>query len=137
MADADTFQVRREQIAALTAFRSVMEGRVAGTWAGGEQNPDGSRTMPYFDYSPEILAFMRACGENGWIEVFDWGAWQPEALRYHESPDRLGGASVEDIRKLLTLHIRKDRFSEGHFAAMVESGHIAAILRRLAEISNG
>jgi hypothetical protein len=32
------------------------------------------------------------------------------------------------------MHVRKDRFCEGHFGAVLESGHIAAILRRVAGI---
>jgi hypothetical protein len=34
----------------------------------------------------------------------------------------------------LTLHIRRDRFFEGHLANMIADGHIAAILRRMAAI---
>jgi hypothetical protein len=32
---------------------------------------------------------------------------------------------------LFTLHLRADRFNGGHFVAVVESGLIAAALRRL------
>jgi hypothetical protein len=135
MSDEPEVRIGSEQIQGLLAFLPLMEARVAGTWAGGDRMPDGSRTMPWFDYSPETLEFRRACALNGWIEVFDWPAWQPEALKYYESAELLSTATVEDIRKLLTLHIRKDRFSEGHFAAMVECGHIAAILQRLREIA--
>ena len=35
---------------------------------------------------------------------------------------------------LLTTHVRCDHFVEGHFAGMLESGHITAILRRLQAI---
>jgi hypothetical protein len=38
---------------------------------------------------------------------------------------------------LLTTHSRKDRFCEGHLAAMFENGHIVALLRRLRELKNG
>jgi hypothetical protein len=36
--------------------------------------------------------------------------------------------------RLYTLHVRKDRFCEGHFAAMLANGHIAALTRRLKAI---
>lgn len=38
------------------------------------------------------------------------------------------------LRKLLTAHVRADRFSEGHLASVLESRHITAMLRRLKRI---
>jgi hypothetical protein len=38
------------------------------------------------------------------------------------------------LRKLLTTHVRADRFVEGHLAGVLESGHMLAILRRLKDI---
>ena len=128
-----TPEVRR-QIDALLAFLPVLEGRHAGEWRGGERQKDGSITMPYFEYSERMLAFIRACGANGWIEVFPWPEWADEARRLHDDADRLANADVGTIRKLLTLHIRNDRFNEGHLAAMVEDGHLAAVVRRLEGI---
>jgi len=122
------------QMDALLAFLPLMRVRVAGTWEGGNKLPGGAIQMPWFAYSDEVLDFMRACGANNWIVVYPWPEWQEEALRYYKDPGLLAQADVETIRKLLTLHIRKDRFSEGHLAGMVEEGHIEAILERLAEI---
>lgn len=123
-----------ERIEPLLEFRPQMESRVAGEWQGGEKRPDGTFTAPWMSYSPEVLAFIRACGENGWLQPYEWMAWVSEADRYFRAPATLSTAGVETIQKLLTLHIRRDRFYEGHLAAMIEAGHIAAILRRLAEI---
>jgi hypothetical protein len=30
--------------------------------------------------------------------------------------------------------VREDRFADGHFGAMVESGHIVAVLQRIGQI---
>jgi hypothetical protein len=38
------------------------------------------------------------------------------------------------LRKLLTLHVRADRFSEGHLAHLFETGQMVMILKRSAEI---
>ncbi|MFN8616687.1 MAG: DUF6508 domain-containing protein [Dehalococcoidia bacterium] len=124
----------RRQIEALLPFLPMLESRHAGEWRGGERQPDGSITMPYFEYGDGMLAFIRACGENGWIEVFEWPAWAEEARRLHDDPATLNSADVPTIRKLLTLHIRNDRFNEGHLAAMVEDGHLAAVVRRLEQL---
>ena len=58
-------------------------------------------------------------------------AWQRVAERYMREPSILARARLPTLRKLLTLHARKDRFCEGHFAAVLESGHFLAILKRV------
>ena len=63
-----------------------------------------------------------------------WSEFQDEAIGYFENPTRLETADPETIRKLLTLHVRKDRFCEGHFLEMLEVDNIQAILRRLATL---
>jgi hypothetical protein len=51
-----------------------------------------------------------------------------------DHPALLSKANLQTLRKLLTAHVRADRFTEGHLAGMIESGHIAMILKRMAEI---
>lgn len=47
-------------------------------------------------------------------------------------PEKLGSAPAKDLWRLLTLHVRKDPFVDGHLPLMVENGHITACLRRLS-----
>jgi O-acetyl-ADP-ribose deacetylase len=91
--------------------------------------------MPYVDYSPEVLRFRSALGSSGFIQPYDWMAWQEEASRYVNEPDLLKTAGLETLRKLFTLHVRRDRFVEGHFSEMIDTGHIRALLHRLKELS--
>ena len=85
--------------------------------------------------APEVDDLVQALYDNGWVEPFDWSKFQDEAIGYFENPSRLETVDLETIRKLLTLHVRKDRFCEGHFLEMLEKGHIQAILRRLAQLA--
>jgi O-acetyl-ADP-ribose deacetylase (regulator of RNase III) len=121
---------------AVLAFLSVLErpDLEIGKWAGGETLPDGSRQMPWFQYSPEVEALQSALYAHGVVVPFDWPAWVGEAERYADRPEALAQAPLADIRKILTTHIREDRFTEGHFRHMVASGHVAAVLRRLRAI---
>lgn len=91
--------------------------------------------FPYARMAPEVDALVQALYDNGWVEPFDWSEFQDEAVRYFENPSRLETVDLETIRKLLTLHVRKDRFCEGHFLEMLEKRHIQAILRRLAQLA--
>lgn len=120
-----------DRIDALLGFLPVMEARLAGEWHGGDRNDDGSINMPWMSYDERVLAFIQACYQHGWVRPFDWMAWQVEAARYVHEPRLVAAADLSTLQKLLTLHVRKERFHEGHLAGMIESGHLALILRRL------
>jgi len=62
------------------------------------------------------------------------GAWQNEAQRLQCEAGALDQAGFRDLRKLLTLRVRKDRFFEGHVAEALREGRILAILRRMKAI---
>jgi hypothetical protein len=70
------------------------------------------------------------------VYSFDWPGWQPEADRLYRNDKALRAASLSDLRKLLTTHVRKDRFCEGHLKAMVTAGHVLAILEQVARRVN-
>lgn len=122
----------RQQIDAILPFlnRFTAEGFSAGEWhhAPGQ--------FGWFGYSDSVSEFVSVLYENGWITPsFDWGSWQDEAQEFVVKPERIDSADIEVIQKLLTTHVRADRFCEGHLASMFENGHIIALLRRLGEIS--
>ena len=83
----------------------------------------------------ENNGFVGVTRANDWVtpEV-DWVQWQDVAVEYVDLPDKINSADVVTIKKLFTTHVRKDRFCEGHLAAMFKNGHIVALLRRLKEI---
>jgi hypothetical protein len=89
--------------------------------------------LPYFSYTPAVLDFIRALSGNGFIQPFNWMNWR-EGEQLVDHPALLEQASLQTLRKLLTAHVRADRFSEGHLAAMFASGYITKILKRMAEI---
>ncbi len=102
---------------------------------GGNRLPSGILVMPYVEEPREVWTLIEALYDNHIIlPQFDWGAWRAEAERYQD-PAAVAVAPLLEVRRLLTLHVRADRFSEGHFSAMVRSGHIAAVLRRLGTIA--
>jgi O-acetyl-ADP-ribose deacetylase len=91
----------------------------------------GLTRMGPFIYSPLLEMIMSAIQRSGLKIVFDWPAWQDEALRICNEPGELERADLETIRKLLTLHLRKERFCEGHLAAVCEEGLMLRTLQRL------
>jgi hypothetical protein len=85
-------------------------------------------------YHAAIEALLRAFGENNFVQPFDWPGWQSEAESLVNNPSLMRTASLKDCVRLITTHVRKERFCAGHFGSMVRRGHIAAILQRLATI---
>ena len=116
-----------EQIDDVLQFISIFEQE---DFAASEvKAPKGH--LPFHASEDDVSRFCDVLQDSGFIYSFDWPSWQDEAIRFYERPEHLVTASLQTIRKLLTLHVRKDRFCEGHFPDMIENGHIMAVLHRL------
>ncbi|RMF04614.1 MAG: hypothetical protein D6768_02825 [Chloroflexi bacterium] len=89
-----------------------------------------------FQFSRQTTEFVETLSAQNFIIQFDWTNWQDSAEHYRSSPAALDTANLLTLRKLLTTHVRADRFDEGHLAQMFEEGHITAILRRLEQLRN-
>ena len=130
MSESDVPEIGPQQLDVVLRFLSIFErpGYVFGEW----HSPKGQ--FPHYSMSREAMDFVQTLYDQRIIFSFDWMSWQEEAERYVSVPEALEAADLLVLRKLLTTHVRKDRFVEGHLASMLECGHITAILRRLKEI---
>ncbi len=129
--DEELPAITAKQIDAILPFLKRFEevGFSAGSW----EKPEGQ--CPWFNFDRAVSEFQQALIENGWVTVaFDWVAWQDSAKEFVYSPKKIETADATTIQKLLKTHSRKDRFCDGHLAAMFENGHIVALLRRLKAI---
>jgi hypothetical protein len=90
--------------------------------------------IPRLVDAPEVRQLQQVLAERGFVVPFDWQSWRAEAEHYQSDPEALARAPLVDVCKLLTVHLRTDRFVGGHFASAVASGQIAALLRRLRAI---
>ncbi len=127
--DAD-YNPSPEQIDAVLAFIPAFE-REDFVPPSVETRPG---QLPNHDFSEALSRFHSAVYDSGFVFSFDWPAWQDEARRYYDQPELLRRADLQVIRKLITVHVRKERFCEGHLPAAVESGHMAAVLHRLKQL---
>ena len=100
-------------------------------WNGGERTADGAVTVPYPVYCADVVRFFRLAGEPWWND-YDY---DPEmAGRMIEDDDLIRGASLEQIKAMLTYCVRGERFADGHWEAMLSQGRVPAVLRRLREL---
>ncbi len=123
--------VTKEQIDSFLPFLEPFEadGFSAGAWniTAGQ--------MPWFDLDASVREFHKAFRDIGWVTPsFDGSKWQETAKGYVDAPEKIESDDAETIRRLFTTYVRKERFCEGHLAAMFESGHVVALLRRSGQI---
>ena len=90
--------------------------------------------MPYWEYDRQVHLFIKTLYENGWVIDFGWPDWQKQAKLYWNNPAMLKGARISTIQKLLTTHVRKDRFCDGHLGIAIRSDHIVSILKRIKQL---
>jgi hypothetical protein len=66
---------------------------------------------------------------------FDWMNWEPVTSGAFESADVAAGADAEELKRLMTAHVRVNRFSGGHLDRMQEEGVLARIVERLDSLA--
>jgi hypothetical protein len=85
-------------------------------------------------------SFVKTAYDHGWVlQGWDWPAWMKteEAVALRAVPAALEAASPEQLAKLLTALIRRERFVEGALNGAFESGLMTAIVRRAAALAEG
>jgi len=128
----DPVAVTTEKMDELLRFLPLFENpdrEYVKEWGGGEMTADGAITMPYPIYYDDVLEFFKLAGQAYWSD------YEYKPLEAYEmlSDDRfIATASLDDIKTMLTYCVRGERFMDGHWAHMLESGRIVALLRRLA-----
>lgn len=90
--------------------------------------------VPRLVDAPEVRQLQQVLARPGFVVAFDPPAWRAEAEHYQRDPEALARAPLVDVCRLITMHLRTDRFVGGHFASVVASGQVAALLRRLRAI---
>ena len=99
-----------------------------GRCAGGERTAGGAITMPYPVYPEDVIEFYRLAGQPCWS---DYGYEPREAARMLADEVFIRRATLDELKTMLTYCVRGERFSDGHWGAMLESGKVIALLKRL------
>ncbi len=90
----------------------------------------------YVCLSDPAQEFIQMLYDKEWISQFSWTDWETttEAVRLRDEPDFLAEANTDQIAKLLTVIVRKDRFVEGELLSAYESGLLNRIISRAISI---
>jgi len=122
--------ITRKNIDAVLVFIPLFKSRDTELY---KIDTETSFLDPY-QYSKDVDSFINTLYQESFVISFDWTAWQDEAKRFVDNPKLLNLADISTLQKLLTTHVRKERFCSGHLAGMINTGHILAILKRLKAI---
>jgi hypothetical protein len=83
-----------------------------------------------------VPRLLREAHRAGLVTSFDWPTWMTGRGReLHGHPDEIAGATLEECRRLLVAHLRRDRFVDGHLRNVIDDGEVPAILRRAAGLT--
>jgi hypothetical protein len=100
-------------------------------WHGGKPDAAGIIQMPYPEYNQVVEEFFRTAGQDFWC---DFGYDPTQAGQMIRDAGFVKNSSLDQIKTMLTFCVRGERFCDGHWGEMVESGNIRNILERLAEL---
>jgi len=75
-----------------------------------------------------MWALFRAASSPPWC---DYGYEPASAGAMVRSDAAIAGASLDQVRTMLTYCVRGERFCDGHWEHLVTTGRVPAILRRL------
>lgn len=127
------------QVKALTHFIEPFEstGFRFSTYSPPVQDKDGYWCSGHNAVSLTGDAFVQALIDNGWGTVnFDWPTFVngPEYRGLVKAPDGFDDATSEQIAKVITSILRRDRFADGWLTSAFEDGTVLRMLKRLKVI---
>ena len=120
-----------DDLRALLRFLPIFE---AGGFRAGEMKAEPG-LLPFSVLAPRANEFIGELHDRGFVYPFDWPAWSERAREYFERPQLLEDASLDTIRRLFVVIVRRERFCEGTILDAFESGFVVAALQRLAKLN--
>ena len=84
----------------------------------------------YIKYDEEVHKFIKEIYEGGWIQ-YDHSYESDEPGEIFRDDELMAKSSMQEIKSMFTYFVRGERFCTGHWASMLKSGRILALLNRL------
>ena len=79
-------------------------------------------------YAADVYQFFRLAGQPWWCDY----SYKPEKARAMLEDDGIiASATLAQVKTMLTLCVRGERFCDGFWASILSAGRVTALLRRL------
>lgn len=124
----------KAQLLEVAELADALDGRASSGGARFEEVAPGVTMMSDTALPDPLMRLVDLVYTMNLIVDFAWWEWSDEARRLTHRPAEVARADLVTLQKLLTVHFRSDRFSQGHLDAVHANGHLAVVLRRLGEI---
>ncbi|MCC7572170.1 MAG: hypothetical protein KO464_02130 [Candidatus Methanofastidiosum sp.] len=94
---------------------------------------DGGNIVEYIyvTYPPKFMEFYRELHEQGFVTNFNWHDSNSESEGIDYYYGLLEDADLVTLRRLFSMVVRHDKYNEGFFADVIDSGLLLAMLNRL------
>lgn len=100
-------------------------------WGELKKSESGAVIMPGPMYHETMLDLIGVLSKEVWN---DYGYEPRAAWQMLQDPEQVASASFEQVKSMLTYFVRGERFSDGHWADMIEKGHVRRLLERVAQL---
>lgn len=94
---------------------------------------DGGNQMPWVEKKEIVTRFFNLVYELGIVTAFAWPKWKKGFTILETEGYDFTQLDKITLCKLITVHVRGDKFSEGNLVRAFESGQMQNILRALKE----
>lgn len=124
--------ITRERAEELLRFlpRFEVPGRAyVEKWSGGEETASGAITFAYPEYHKDVLEFFALAGRHWWTD-YEYDSHQAREML--DDDDVIRNCTLDELRTMLTYCVRGERFCDGHWQNILQSGRVVALLQRLA-----
>ncbi len=125
----DDALITRKEMDELLAFLPAFDVPCRDFTVQQSQERAGGFSQAYPQYCEDVQAFFRLAGKPCWC---DYEYIPHHAADLLEDEERVRNATLGEIKTLLTFCVRGERFVDGHWGAMLKSGKLVSILKRLA-----
>ncbi|MDY1592007.1 MAG: DUF6508 domain-containing protein [Methanofastidiosum sp.] len=94
---------------------------------------DGGNIIEYIyvSYSAKFMEFYRELHEQGFVTNFNWLDSNPESNDLSHYYELLEDVDITSLRRLITIIVRHDKYNEGFFADVIDSGLLLDMLNKL------
>jgi len=132
----ETRQPTPTEIDELIAFLPILYGegfKPINQWLDGKQVGKQEMTMPWPDYNQVVTDFFHTAGKDCWC---DYGYDPDQSARMIRDADTVKNSTLDQVKTMLTYCVRGERFRDGHWGEMIDSGAIRNLLERLIELGS-
>lgn len=83
---------------------------------------------------PQVQRFRNAIYATGFAFPFERVAWEEQEGQIATSSDRIPGADLLTLRKILTAFVRQEEFLEGFIPIVCSDGSVQRVIERLRQL---